>query len=286
MPGLPCGGNVTGSMLETLTGKKLGSNYFVYKYTEPVLHNSFLPPSVWRPHPESQVARYFREEQQANGEYMLRHVPRVCVRPKLFTRCSKKPPSDTKTNEQLLCHFINGHQSYFFEVNGEIELQLNRVRPQVCPNCEVTKLCVNEDSFHCSAGNGVYAMRRNMERSRALRERNALRRGIQTVRRFLLSKTSVALVLGAGVGALCAGAGLAGILSGSLCAVGAIAAVSNLRLLFAVAPFAAKPALPLSLGAFLASEFERNVGIVKNMLGVIASGSTQVTTTEESTTAL
>ena len=118
MPGLPCGGNLTGSMVETLTGKKLGRRYFVYKYVEPLQGSSVLPDSVWMPDSESQVAQYLRENQQLQGGYLLQHLPRVCARARLFANCSKKPPPDTKTNEQRLCHFIFTHQAFFFEVDG------------------------------------------------------------------------------------------------------------------------------------------------------------------------
>ena len=118
MPGLPCGGNLTGRMVETLTGKSLGKKYFVYKYTQPLQGSSVLPDGVWMPDSESQVARYLTENQQLQGDYLLQYLPRVCVRDSLFRRCSKKPPSNTKTNEQLLCLFISTHQGFFFEVDG------------------------------------------------------------------------------------------------------------------------------------------------------------------------
>ena len=131
MPGLPCGGNLTGSMLETLTGKKLGKKYLVYKYTSPLMGNSILPESVWEPDSESQLARYLKEGPIADGNYLFHHLPRVCVRPSLFSKCSKKLPSDTKTNEQQLCHFIHTHQSLFFEADGEPQ-------PLLCWNVDLT----------------------------------------------------------------------------------------------------------------------------------------------------
>ncbi|CDJ33777.1 uncharacterized protein EMH_0090790 [Eimeria mitis] len=178
MPGLPCGGNLTGNMLETLTGKKLGKKYFVYKYTRALQGISILPESVWTPDSDSQLARLLKENQQANGDYLFSHLPRVCVRSVLFTKCSKKPPSDTKTNEQLLCHFINTHQSLFFEVDGA----------------------------------GVNALRKSMQEGqfsggRVPRKRSALSRSVQAIGRFFFNKTSAALVLGAGVGGLCIATG-------------------------------------------------------------------------------
>ncbi|CDJ54050.1 hypothetical protein, conserved [Eimeria brunetti] len=239
MPGLPCGGNLTGSMLETFTGKNLGKKYLVYKYTQPLQGSPILPESVWTPDPESQVARSLKESQPAEADYLYRHLPRVCVRASLFKKCAKKPPSDTRTNEQRLCHFINTHQSFFFEVDG----------------------------------GGVNTLRRSMQKGRLSRGRlsrmgSALKRSVQAIRRFFFNKTSVALVLGVGVGALCAASGLAGILGGSVCAVGAVETTSFFRTFFAVTPFGAKPSIPLSLGTFLASEFDRNLDIASTMLGV------------------
>ena len=120
-------------------------------------------------------------------------------------------------------------------------------------------------AVRCVAGKGVYALRKTMQSTlpagRLERARNALARGLRSIRRFLLSKTSVALMLGAGVGAMCVAAGLAGAFGGSLCAVGALGAASLFTHLFAVAPFGIKPALPLSVGAFLATDFERHLDL-------------------------
>ncbi|OEH75480.1 hypothetical protein cyc_09013 [Cyclospora cayetanensis] len=95
-----------------------------------------------------------------------------------------------------------------------------------------------------------------------------LLRSVRTVRRFLFSKTSAAILLGAGVGALCAAAGLAAVAGGSVCAVGAIVASSLFRTLFAVSPFGVKPAIPLTLGSLLATDFERNLDATAKLLPV------------------
>lgn len=118
MPGLPCGGNLAGSMLETLTAKKLGKNYYVYKYTKPIA-DSHLPDDVWRPDTESNVAQYLRQNHQEQGEYLLAHLPRVCIRTALFDKCSKRAPKGVASNEEKLCDFIYKHPTLFFKVEGE-----------------------------------------------------------------------------------------------------------------------------------------------------------------------
>lgn len=118
MPGLPCGGNLTGNMLETITGKKLGKSYYVYKYTQG-LPTSRLPSNVWTPDAESHVAQYLKNKHQGKGDYLLAHVPRVCARVALFDQCSKRPPTKVETGEEVLCHFVNTHQTMFFKVDGE-----------------------------------------------------------------------------------------------------------------------------------------------------------------------
>lgn len=74
--------------------------------------------------------------------------------------------------------------------------------------------------------------------------------------------------MGAGVAALCVAAGLTGAFGGSLCALGGLAAAGMFRTFFAVAPFGIKPPIPLSVGAFLATDFERHLDITASMLGV------------------
>lgn len=128
-------------------------------------------------------------------------------------------------------------------------------------------------SVHRLAGKGVYTLRKNMQKSLPAggalgRSRRALARSMQSIRRFLFSKTSAALVVGASIGALCVAAGLAGVVGGSLCAVGALGAVGLFHTLYAVSPFGAKPPIPLTLGAFLSAEFERNLHVTIKMLGL------------------
>ncbi|KAL8436935.1 hypothetical protein Efla_007801 [Eimeria flavescens] len=235
MPGLPCGGNLSGNMLETITNKKLGTTYYVYKYTKP-LANSQLPNDVWMPEGDSEVAQYFKATgDQEQGAYLFSHVPRVCARAALFQKCSKKPPQKVQSAEEQLCEFINTHQSFFFRVDGK----------------------------------GVYAMRKNMQkampRGRLMtRAAQAMASGLRSIRRNVFSKTTAALVLGTAAGALCIGIGLGGILAGAACAVGA---GGLLRTLFAVAPFSTKPVLPLSLATFLSADFQRNLSITLKMLG-------------------
>lgn len=236
MPGLPCGGNIMGNMLETVTAKKLGNSYYVYKYTQPV-SASHLPSNVWTPDADSDVAQYLKKHNQENGAYLLSHIPRVCVRTALYDKCSKRIPGKIETTEEMLCHFIHMHEAMFFKVEGK----------------------------------GVHAMRKNMQNTLPrggllARSRRALARGMRSIRRFLFSKTSVALVLGASVGGICAAAGLAGVFGGSLCAVGALGAAGLFRTLFAVAPFGVKPPIPLSLGTFLSTDFERHLQLTVRML--------------------
>lgn len=117
----------------------------------------------------------------------------------------------------------------------------------------------------------MYALRKNMRKSlpagsKLARARSSLGRSLRAVRRFLLSKTSLALVLGSSIGGICIAAGLAGVVGGSLCAFGALGAGALFSSLFAVAPFSAKPELPLSLGELLAADFERNLNVVQHLL--------------------
>lgn len=123
----------------------------------------------------------------------------------------------------------------------------------------------------CVAGKGVYALRKNMQKTlpaggRLARVRALLGRTMRAVRRFLLSKTSLALVLGGSVGGICVAAGLAGVLGGSLCAVGALGAGALFGTLFGVAALGSRPLLPLSLGELLASDFERNLEATERLL--------------------
>lgn len=237
IPGLPCGGNLTGSMEETGTGRKLGVTYYVYKYTRPVFETPPLPDIVWNPDGESEVAVFFKQHNQEKGEYLLAHTPRVCVRSASFDKCSKAPPKAVTTADDLLCQFIFDHRSLFFQVNGK----------------------------------GVYGLRKNMQKTlpaggKLARARALLGRSWRAIRRFLLSKTSLALVLGGSIGGICIAAGLAGVLSGSLCAVGALGAGALFSTLFGVAAFGAKPGLPLSLGELLAADFERNLDMTEYLL--------------------
>ncbi|KAL8442143.1 hypothetical protein Emag_006612 [Eimeria magna] len=117
MPGLPCGGNLTGNMLETVTAKKLGTSYYVYKYTRP-LTTAHIPNDVWEPQPESEVAQYLTQSNLRQGDYMYSHLPRVCARTALYQKCAKKPPAKVETAEEQLCDFIHSHQAFFFQVEG------------------------------------------------------------------------------------------------------------------------------------------------------------------------
>ena len=111
MPGLPCGDNLTGNMLETLTRKKLGKSYYVYKYLEPVLSTPELPNNVWKPDPESHFAQYFMQNHKAEGEYVYAHAPRVCTRTALFEKCWKPVAAKRGVKQDQLCHFISSQQT-------------------------------------------------------------------------------------------------------------------------------------------------------------------------------
>lgn len=126
----------------------------------------------------------------------------------------------------------------------------------------------------------MYALRKNMQKAVPLpvparglleKSRRALAHSQQSIRRFLFSKTSAALVLGASVGGLCVAAGLAGVVGGALCAIGALGAAGLFGTLYAVSPFGTKPSIPLSLGAFLSTDFERNLHLTIKMLGLPAA---------------
>ena len=122
------------------------------------------------------------------------------------------------------------------------------------------------------AGKGVYALRRTMLKSlltygTLARVRNALARGLRSIRRFIFSRAFAGLLVGISSRVLCVAAGLGGVLGGSLCAISAACASSLFRTFFAVAPFDAHPPIPLSLGAFLATDFERHLDITTIMLG-------------------
>ncbi|OEH74903.1 hypothetical protein cyc_08507 [Cyclospora cayetanensis] len=125
MPGLPCGGNLSGNMLEALTEKKLGTTYFVYKYTKPVVATTLLPESVWMPQAGSELATYLQEHHSSKGDYLLAHAPRVCVRKALYEKCSKVEPAKLETAEQQLCLFIHTHPGLFFKVEGETHCELS-----------------------------------------------------------------------------------------------------------------------------------------------------------------
>ncbi|KAL8449138.1 hypothetical protein Emed_003289 [Eimeria media] len=234
MPGLPCGDNLSGNMLETVTKKKLGTNYYVYKYTRP-LTSTQIPSDVWEPHPESEVAQYLTQSNLKQGDYMYSHMPRVCARTALFQKCARRPPARVETAEEQLCDFIYSHQAFFFQVEGK----------------------------------GVYALRKNMQKNLPRgglikRAGAALGRGLRSIRRFFFSKTSLALVVGAGLTTLCVSSGLLGVFGGAGCALGAAAFTSAFM---AVAPFKAKPDIPLSVATYLSTDFERNLEITSKMIG-------------------
>ncbi|KAL8449139.1 hypothetical protein Emed_003290 [Eimeria media] len=235
MPGLPCGDNLSGNMLETVTGKKLGTNYYVYKYTRPIATTQ-IPNDVFEPHPESEVAQYLTQSNLKQGDYMYSHLPRVCARTALYQKCAKKPPAKMETAEEKLCDFIYSHHAFFFQVEGK----------------------------------GVYALRKNMQKNLPRgglikRAGAALGRGLRSIRRFFFSKTSLALVVGAGLTTLCVSSGLLGVFGGAGCALGAAAFTSAFM---AVAPFKAKPDIPLSVATFLSTDFERSLEITSKMIGV------------------
>ncbi|KAL8430075.1 hypothetical protein ACSSS7_006171 [Eimeria intestinalis] len=117
MPGLPCGGNLTGNMLETVTAKKLGTSYYVYKYTKPLAATQ-ISNDVFEPQPDSEVAQYLTQSNLIQGDYMFSHLPRVCARTALYQKCAKKPPAKVETPEEQLCDFIHTHQAFFFQVDG------------------------------------------------------------------------------------------------------------------------------------------------------------------------
>ena len=126
------------------------------------------------------------------------------------------------------------------------------------------------------AGGGVNALRKSMQKGSfsggtVPQRRNMLVRSAQAVSGFLFSGASAALLLGAGVGALCTASGLAGILGGSVCAVSAMGATTFFRSFFATTPFWKRPTIPLSLGAFLAGEFERTLTSILATFGVLRS---------------
>lgn len=112
-------------MLETATGKKLGDRYYVYRYTLPVFESG-LSEDVWLPDLEGEVAKYLTNSHTENGDYLANRLPRVCVRLKLFEKCSKEPPKSLGTPEAKLCEFVNKHQSMFFKIEGEPSDALNR----------------------------------------------------------------------------------------------------------------------------------------------------------------
>lgn len=112
---------MTGSMVETGTGKKLGEVYYVYKYTMPV-YDMLKLPNVWKPDGESEVAQFFKQRKQEKGDYLFEHVPRVCARSASFEKCSKKLLKTVTTEEDLLCQFIFYHRGLFFQVNGKPQL--------------------------------------------------------------------------------------------------------------------------------------------------------------------
>ncbi|KAL8449136.1 hypothetical protein Emed_003287 [Eimeria media] len=238
MPGLPCGGRLSGFMRETETGKKLGTVYYVYKYTRPLTKNH-LPQSVWEPDPESEIASYFKQHVAEHGAYLFAHVPRVCVRSNLYEKCSQEQLDGMNSAEAELCHFIHTHRAFFFKVDGK----------------------------------GVFAVRRKMQKSLPrggllVRARSAFGRTFRLLRRFFLSKSFLAPMLGMSVRALCVGAGLAGVLGGALCAIAAIGSSTLFRTLYAVAPFKAQPPIPLSLASFLSADFSRNLLIASKALGL------------------
>lgn len=217
---------------------------------------SRLPSNTWTSDAQRPVAQYLKNKHEGKGEYLPAHVPRVCTRIALFDQCSKRPPTKVEAREEMLCHFVNTHQTMFFKVDGK----------------------------------GVYALRKNMQKSLPTggligRSRRALARSMRSIRRFFFSKTSAALVLGASVGALCVASGLAGVVGGSLCAIGALGSVGLFGTLYAVSPFGAKPSIPVTLGAFLSTDFERNLQLTIKMLGQPAPQPSQalVTGAEEET---
>lgn len=123
------------------------------------------------------------------------------------------------------------------------------------------------------SGSGVYALRKDMARNLPrtgliARAGHAFGRGIKSIRKFIFNKTSAAVVLAAGFGALCVAAGLANVLGGSLCAVAALGSAGLFRHYFGVAPFFVKPTIPIWLGSFLSTDFERTLDITKTMLGL------------------
>ncbi|KAL8269722.1 hypothetical protein Esti_006358 [Eimeria stiedai] len=238
MPGLPCGGNLSGFMRETGTGKKLGTIYYVYKYTRP-LTTSHLPENVWEPDPESEIALYYKQHLSEHSAYLFAHVPRVCVRVNLFKRCSAEQVEEVNGAKSDLCHFVHTHQSFFFKVDGK----------------------------------GVFAVRKSMQKSAPrggiiLRARSAFGRTFRLLRRFFLSKSFLAAMVGISVRFLCVGAGLAGVWGGALCAICSIVSSSLFRTLYGVAPFKAAPSVPLSLASFLSADFSRNLLVATKLLGV------------------
>lgn len=134
-------------------------------------------------------------------------------------------------------------------------------------------------------------MRKSMQKGQftggnVTKKHNAFVRSARAIRSFFFNKTSAALLLGMGVGALCTASGLAGILGGSVCAVSAMGASSFLRHFFAVTPFGTHPSVPVSLGVFLASEFERNLDITSAMLGLPLIKSTGTASVEQTMPAM
>lgn len=112
MPRVPCQRNQKGKMIETATGKSLGSTYYVYKYKLPIFESG-LPEDVWRPELEGNLG------QTESADYLQRHSPRVCVRPGLYNKCSKKAPKRIDTPEAQLCEFVFRHRDLFFKIEGK-----------------------------------------------------------------------------------------------------------------------------------------------------------------------
>ncbi|KAL8430076.1 hypothetical protein ACSSS7_006172 [Eimeria intestinalis] len=81
---------------------------------------------------------------------------------------------------------------------------------------------------------------------------------------YVYNKTALALVVSSGLTTLCMASGLLGFCGGAGCAIGAAGLMSAFM---AVAPFKAKPEIPLSVATFLSTDFERNLQIASTMVG-------------------